>query len=148
MDASVNESSLLAYANEDISPLCLSLSLLFASSLSLSYSLLMSLDFISLCRAVDKKEKEGEEEGDEHFASHTYLYIHLSSTSFSAVLDGCCLIFPRRSSSSIFFLVVCARDIEFRKNIKKSETERNSEGGETTHFFPYVCLSSSRISEW
>jgi len=72
---SVNQSSLLAYSNEDMS--------------------------------FSWQKKQQERRRDEHFSSSTYLYIHL--LSFSSILSRCCFIFPRRSSSSIFF---CMPEIE------------------------------------
>ena len=111
----------------------LSLSLLLSPSLF--YSLLMSFVFFFIYLAQLTKEEA--KERDEHSSSRTYLYIHLSSSSFNSILSRCCLVFPRRSSSSIFFLY--ARDREFRKNIK-NERERD-------HPFLSLCLSSSRILE-
>lgn len=106
-------------------------------SLSLVYSLLMSFVFYIYLAQLTKEEEA--KERDEHFSSRTYLYIHLSSLSFSSILSRCCLVFPRRSSSSIFFLY--ARDREFRKNIKN---EREREGGRKS--LPISFLMSVFVS--
>ena len=80
--------------------------------------------YIYIYMHVAQLTKEEAKERDEHISSRTYLYIHLWMLSFTSVLNRCCLIFPCRSSSSIFFFF-CMPEIQSSgKTLKKREKER------------------------
>ena len=83
----------------------------FASSLPMSFLFLIDVVgfYIYIYMHVAQLTKEKAKERDEHILSRTYLYIHLWMLSFTSVLNRCCLIFPCRSSSPIFFFSVCPR---------------------------------------
>ena len=85
-----------------------------------------------------------------HWAPSTYLYIHLCSSfsHISPLSRCCCLIFPRRSTSSIFLSVcVCpGQKVQKKTHKKRAQTEREGEGRLPISFSQ--CLSSSHILEW
>ena len=90
-----------------------------------------------LCSRAQRRKRK--EMNISHLISSIYLYIHLWPLSFSSILYRCCcIIFPLRSTSSIFFFLY----VPETQKVQQKKTDR----GETNHFsFSPLLLPSRSI---